>query len=127
MTIIGVAILLSPVLVRTWRDFKGKHCLMAEGPTRAAQPAAGFHRVHRPLAVIAAFPFVWTLWGSFKVAARFLFQGRLDQRDHRHTNTRETHGGPFTGAGYDGAWVQEEFWRAAINTFIVCFFVVAPR
>jgi ABC-type sugar transport system permease subunit len=25
MTIIGVAILLSPVLVRTWRDFKGKH------------------------------------------------------------------------------------------------------
>ncbi len=24
MTIIGVAILLSPVLIRTWRDFKGK-------------------------------------------------------------------------------------------------------
>jgi hypothetical protein len=24
MTVIGVAILLSPVLVRTWRDFKGK-------------------------------------------------------------------------------------------------------
>jgi hypothetical protein len=24
LTIIGVSILLSPVLVRTWRDFKGK-------------------------------------------------------------------------------------------------------
>jgi hypothetical protein len=24
MTIIGVSVLLSPVLIRTWRDFKGK-------------------------------------------------------------------------------------------------------
>ena len=31
---------------------------------------------------------------------------------------------PFTGAGYRGAWVQEEFWRNVINTAIVCFFVV---
>ena len=33
-------------------------------------------------------------------------------------------GSAFTGAGYEGAWVQEEFWKAVINTFLVCFFVV---
>ena len=30
----------------------------------------------------------------------------------------------FTGAGYEGAWIQEEFWRAFFNTAIVCFFTV---
>ena len=30
----------------------------------------------------------------------------------------------FTGAGYEGAWIQEEFWRAFLNTAIVCFFTV---
>jgi len=73
--------------------------------------------------IIAAFPFVWTLWGSFKVELDFFsiadwtnaLTGEL---------TRETYGRSFTGAGYYGAWVQEEFWRAALNTFIVCLFVV---
>ena len=27
-------------------------------------------------------------------------------------------------AGYEGAWIQGEFWRSVINTGIVCFFVV---
>jgi ABC-type glycerol-3-phosphate transport system permease component len=38
--------------------------------------------------------------------------------------TEATYGSSLTGAGYEGAWIQEEFWRAVLNTFIVCFFVV---
>ena len=38
--------------------------------------------------------------------------------------TQAAHGSPFTGAGYRGSWIQEEFWRNVINTLIVCFFVV---
>ena len=73
--------------------------------------------------IMAAFPFLWTLWGSFKVEIDFF--SIADWTDAlTGDKTRETHGSPFTGAGYDGAWVQEEFWRAVINTFIVCFFVV---
>ena len=33
-------------------------------------------------------------------------------------------GARFHAAGYEGAWVKEEFWRNVINTFIICFFVV---
>ncbi|MCV0424354.1 MAG: carbohydrate ABC transporter permease [Roseibium sp.] len=73
--------------------------------------------------IVAAFPFFWTLWGSFKVELDFFsiadwtnaITGKL---------TDEIYGRPFTGAGYYGAWVQEDFWRAALNTGIVCFFVV---
>jgi len=73
--------------------------------------------------IMAAFPFLWTLWGSFKVEIDFF--SIADWTDAlTGDKTRETHGSPFTGAGYDGAWVQEEFWRAVFNTFIVCFFVV---
>ena len=73
--------------------------------------------------VIASFPFLWTLWGSFKVQGDF-----FSKADWRYalwgTRTIVETGGPFTGAGYYGAWVQEEFWRAALNTFIVVFFTV---
>lgn len=71
----------------------------------------------------AAFPFLWTLWGSFKVEADFF--SILDWT-HALTGdrTQQVHGSPFTGAGYEGAWIKEEFWRAAMNTTIVCFFVV---
>ena len=73
--------------------------------------------------IMAAFPFLWTLWGSFKVEIDFF--SIADWSDAlTGDKTRETHGSPFTGDGYEGAWVQEEFWRAAINTGIVCFFVV---
>lgn len=73
--------------------------------------------------IIAAFPFMWTLWGSFKVEGdlfskanwAFALSGELTQ-----TETGEA----FTGQGYQGAWVQEEFWRAVMNTSIVCFFTV---
>ena len=73
--------------------------------------------------LIAAFPFIWTLWGSFKVQGDFF--SRADWRNVLygvHT-IRET-GVAFTGGGYDGAWVQEEFYRAALNTSIVVFFTV---
>ncbi|MCY3875283.1 MAG: carbohydrate ABC transporter permease [Rhodobacteraceae bacterium] len=73
--------------------------------------------------LIAAFPFIWTLWGSFKVQGDFF--SRADWRNALygvHT-IRET-GSAFTGAGYYGAWFQEDFYRAALNTCIVVFFTV---
>lgn len=73
--------------------------------------------------ILAAFPFFWTLWGSFKVELDFF--SITDWTNSLYgAKTEETHGAPFTGAGYYGAWVQQEFWRPVINTFIVCFFVV---
>ena len=73
--------------------------------------------------VLAAFPFIWTLWGSFKVELDFF--SIADWTDAiTGTRTLAETGSAFTGAGYEGAWVQEEFWKAVINTFIVCFFTV---
>lgn len=73
--------------------------------------------------IIASFPFFWTLWGSFKVQGDFF--SKADWRNALWgTRTIVETGGPFTGAGYQGAWVQEEFWRAALNTLIVVFFTV---
>ena len=73
--------------------------------------------------VIAAFPFLWTLWGSFKVQADFFSKADWTNALYGINTVRET-GGAFTGAGYYGAWVQEEFWRAALNTTIVVVFTV---
>ncbi len=73
--------------------------------------------------ILAAFPFLWTLWGSFKVELDFFSINNWTDA-LTGPRTQDTHGAPFTDAGYEGAWVQEEFWRAAINTSIVCFFVV---
>lgn len=73
--------------------------------------------------IVASFPFLWTLWGSFKVQGDFFSKADWT---NALTGTRtliET-GGAFTGAGYEGAWIQEEFWRAALNTLIVVFFTV---
>jgi len=73
--------------------------------------------------ILAAFPFVWTLWGSFKVQGDFF--SSLDWVNAiRGTQTIAETGGAFTTAGYEGAWVEREFWRAAMNTGIVTFFVV---
>ncbi|MEJ6397228.1 carbohydrate ABC transporter permease [Yoonia sp. 208BN28-4] len=73
--------------------------------------------------IVAAFPFMWTLWGSFKVEGDFFSKADWMQ-SLRGTLTIVETGGSFTGQGYYGAWVQEEFWRSALNTVIVCFFVV---
>jgi trehalose/maltose transport system permease protein len=73
--------------------------------------------------VVAIFPFVWTLWGSFKVEADFF--SKADWRlALTGPQTLAEHGSPFTGSGYQGAWIKEEFWRAALNSVIVVIFVV---
>jgi multiple sugar transport system permease protein len=73
--------------------------------------------------VIASFPFLWTLWGSFKVEGDFF--SRADWRNALYgVNTIRETGSAFTLDGYYGAWVQEEFWRAALNTGIVVVFTV---
>ena len=73
--------------------------------------------------ILAAFPFFWTMWGSFKVELDFFSKG-----DWTHAisgvRTQAVYGESFTGAGYEGAGIQEEFWRAFSNTAIVCFFTV---
>ena len=73
--------------------------------------------------IIAAFPFIWTVWGSFKVELDFF---SIANWTNALTGERTVaaYGRPFTGAGYHGAWVQNEFWQNAGNTLIVCFFVV---
>lgn len=73
--------------------------------------------------LVAIFPFAWTLWGSFKVEGDF-FSKASWQNAFFGPLTRLEHGGAITGAGYHGAWVQEEFWRAALNSFIVVVCVV---
>ena len=73
--------------------------------------------------ILASVPFLWTLWGSFKVEADF-----FSKQDWRNAifgvRTLVETGGNFTLNGYKGAWIQEEFWRAALNTGIVTFCVV---
>jgi len=72
---------------------------------------------------IAAFPFIWTFWGSFKVELDF-FSKENWTNALTGVRTMREHGASITGDGYNGAWVQEEFWRAVLNTALVCFFVV---
>ncbi len=73
--------------------------------------------------ILAAFPFIWTLWGSFKVELDFF---SISDWTNALTGaqTEKVYGSPFTGAGYEGAWIQEDFLKAMLNTAIVCFFVV---
>jgi trehalose/maltose transport system permease protein len=73
--------------------------------------------------IVAAFPFLWTLWGSFKMEADFFSKADWINALTAPRTLAEK-GSAFTGDGYDGAWIQEEFWRSAWNTILVCFFVV---
>jgi ABC-type glycerol-3-phosphate transport system permease component len=68
--------------------------------------------------IAAVFPFAWTVWGSFKVEADF-FSRQSWWMAIEGTRTQAQTGSAFTLAGYEGAWVQNEFWKAAINTLIV--------
>jgi len=97
---------------------------MTSGPTKPSPPV-------RLLALIfvlmwlsmAIFPFLWTLWGSFKVEGDFF--SRLDWRNGFFgVKTLAETGSAFTSQGYQGAWIKNEFWRSAVNTGIVTFFVV---
>lgn len=68
--------------------------------------------------IAAAFPFAWTVWGSFKVEADF-FSRQSWWMAIEGTRTQAQTGSAFTLAGYEGAWVKNEFWKSAINTLIV--------
>ena len=73
--------------------------------------------------LIAAFPFLWTFWGSFKVQSDF-----FSKADWMYalwgTNTSRETGNAFTGSGYYGAWIIEGFWKNFLNSGIVVFFTV---
>jgi len=73
--------------------------------------------------LIAAGPFAWTVWGSFKVQGDFFSKADWRYAIHGVRTMAET-GSAFTGGGYLGAWIQEEFWRNAFNTLFVVFFTV---
>lgn len=72
---------------------------------------------------LAAFPFLWTMWGSFKVEGDFFSRADWFNAITGPVTERQ-HGSPFTLAGYEGAWVEQEFWKAVVNTAIVTVFVV---
>jgi multiple sugar transport system permease protein len=73
--------------------------------------------------IIAVFPFLWTVWGSFKVQSDFFSKADWMNALTGANTIRET-GSPFTLAGYYGAWVTESFGSSVINTLIVVFFTV---
>lgn len=74
--------------------------------------------------LVAAFPFAWTLWGSFKLEGDFLSRSNW-MSAVLGPDTIERTGSAFTGAAYHGAWIEKEFWKAALNTLIVTVSVVA--
>ena len=73
--------------------------------------------------IVAAFPFIWTVWGSFKVELDFF---SISDWTNALTGerTKAEYGRSFTTTGYEGAWIENHFWRNSLNTFIICFFVV---
>jgi multiple sugar transport system permease protein len=73
--------------------------------------------------VIAAFPFIWTLWGSFKVQADFFSKADWANALYGIRTMAET-GGAFTTQGYYGAWIKEAFWENFINSTVLVFFTV---
>ena len=68
--------------------------------------------------IAAAFPFAWTVWGSFKVEADFFSRLSWWSAIEGTQTIRQT-GSAYTLDGYAGAWVKNEFWKAVINTMIV--------
>ena len=67
---------------------------------------------------VAAFPFLWTVWGSFKVEADFFSRESFWNAIFGVRTIEET-GSALTGDGYYGAWVTHDFWKSVINTAIV--------
>ncbi len=67
---------------------------------------------------LAAFPFIWTVWGSFKVEQDF-FSRDTWWDAIIGTRTIVQTGAAFTGDGYYGAWITRDFLSSVINTLIV--------
>ncbi len=72
---------------------------------------------------IAAFPFIWTAWGSFKVEGDFFSRADWMNAVTGPATELQT-GSHFTLDGYRGAWIEQGFWRNAINTGTVVVFTV---
>ena len=73
--------------------------------------------------IAAGFPFLWTMWGSFKVQGDFFSKADWGYAISGFRTQIET-GTSFTGDGYHGAWITKSFWKAALNTMIVVVSVV---
>ena len=73
--------------------------------------------------LIAIGPFIWTVWGSFKVEGDFFSKADWRNAIYGVMTIVET-GGSLTGNGYYGAWIEEEFWFNVFNTTVVVFFTV---
>ena len=73
--------------------------------------------------MIAGGPFLWTVWGSFKVQGDFFSKADWRNALTGMRTVAET-GGAFTGQGYYGAWVTNEFWSNVLNTAIIVSFTV---
>ena len=73
--------------------------------------------------LIAIGPFIWTVWGSFKVEGDFFSKADWRNAIYGVMTIVET-GGSYTGIGYYGAWIEEEFWFNVFNTAVVVFFTV---
>jgi len=73
--------------------------------------------------VLAAFPFLWTVWGSFNVEADFFSRISWWQAVFGVKTELQT-GGHFTAGGYYGAWITRGFWKPVVNTALITFFVV---
>jgi len=72
---------------------------------------------------MAAFPFLWTAWGSFKLEPDFM--SRIDWMNAlTGPATTARTGSAFTDIAYQGAWIEQQFWRSALNTLIVTVCVV---
>lgn len=72
---------------------------------------------------LAAFPFIWTVWGSFKVEQDF-FSRETWWNAVTGLRTIAQTGSAFTGDGYYGAWVTRDFMSSVFNTAIVTVCVV---
>ena len=72
---------------------------------------------------LAAFPFIWTVWGSFKVEQDFFSRETWWNAVTGVRTTAQT-GSAFTGHGYYGAWVLRDFMSSVFNTAIVTVCVV---
>jgi trehalose/maltose transport system permease protein len=73
--------------------------------------------------ILAAFPFVWTVWGSFKVEADFFsYSNWMNALTGPKTELQT--GGKFTGAAYHGSWIEQGFWKSVVNTAIITVSVV---
>ena len=72
--------------------------------------------------VASTLPFLWTLWGSFKVGADFFGLEWMNVVTGEFTKKQT--GGAWTGENYQRLWVVEDFSRAALNTMVVTASVV---